>query len=240
MLEGTSSFHSSSTNLRARAVSVAASDATPLVATRPGELPDVDVAALEAAIAQAARGFGERLSEAFAAAEGEAEAASRLARWREAFPAAEVMGSDVSRESLRMAADANPGVRFVAEDADTREEDLGRFDLVIGNPPYGRVTPDPMRRAFFQRSVYGHANLYGVFTDIALRWTKPGGVIAYLTPTSALGGQYFVALRKLLAKEAPPVAIDFVHARKGVFEDVLQETLLALYQRGARPSRRSQ
>ncbi|MBW6400706.1 NAD-glutamate dehydrogenase [Roseomonas sp. HJA6] len=59
-----------------------------IIATKPGEVPDIDVAVLEAAIAQAARGFGERLSEAFAAAEGEAEAASRLVRWREAFPAA--------------------------------------------------------------------------------------------------------------------------------------------------------
>jgi adenine-specific DNA-methyltransferase len=52
-----------------------------------------------------------------------------------------------------------------------------------------------------------------------------------------LGGQYYAALRKLLAEEAPPVAIDFVHARKGVFEDVLQETLLALYQKGGARTR---
>lgn len=111
------------------------------------------------------------------------------------------------------------------------------FDLVVGNPPYGRVTLTPDQRERFARGLYGHANLYGVFTDIAIRWTKPGGLIAFLTPTSMLGGQYFAALRKLLAKEAPPVGIDFVHARRGVFEDVLQETLLALYRRGAKPQR---
>jgi adenine-specific DNA-methyltransferase len=116
---------------------------------------------------------------------------------------------------------------------DTLEETPAElYDLVIGNPPYGRVTLTAAQRARFARSLYGHANLYGVFTDIALRWTRPGGVIAYLTPTSMLGGQYYAALRKLLADEAPPVAIDFVHARRGVFEDVLQETLLALYRKG--------
>jgi adenine-specific DNA-methyltransferase len=71
-----------------------------------------------------------------------------------------------------------------------------------------------------------------VFADIALRWAKPGSLIAYLTPTSFLAGQYYSALRGLLAREAPPVAIDFVHARRGVFEDVLQETLLAVYRKG--------
>ena len=112
-----------------------------------------------------------------------------------------------------------------------------RYDLVVGNPPYGRVGLTPEQRQRFARSLYGHANLYGVFTDIALRWTRPGGLVAYLTPTSFLAGHYFSALRRLLAQEAPPIALDFVQARSGVFEDVLQETLLAVYKRGARPGR---
>lgn len=110
------------------------------------------------------------------------------------------------------------------------------FDLVIGNPPYGRLTLSPALRRRYSRSLYGHANLYGVFTDLALRWTAPSGVIAYVTPTSFLAGEYFKALRGLLAKEAPPVAIDIVAARKGVFENVQQETLLATYRRGGVPN----
>ena len=106
------------------------------------------------------------------------------------------------------------------------------FDLVIGNPPYGRVSLNPHQRQRFARSLYGHANLYGVFTDIAVRWTKPAGVIAYVTPTSFLAGEYFKALRSLMAAEAPPAAVDFIEARRGVFEDVLQEALLATYKRG--------
>lgn len=111
------------------------------------------------------------------------------------------------------------------------------YDLVIGNPPYGRVTLSATQRQRYARSLYGHANLYGVFSHIAVRWTRPSGIIAFLTPTSVLGGQYYASLRRLLAEEAPPIAIDFVHARKGVFEDVLQETLLALYKRGGKPGR---
>lgn len=110
------------------------------------------------------------------------------------------------------------------------------FDLVIGNPPYGRVKLSPDLRERYQRSLFGHANLYGVFTDLALRFTKPGGVIAYVTPTSFLAGEYYKALRDLLGTEAPPANIDFINARKGVFSDVLQETLLAVYKRGGQPS----
>ncbi len=112
------------------------------------------------------------------------------------------------------------------------KRDHARFDLVIGNPPYSRITLPPDRRVAFQRSVYGHANLYGLFTDAALHWTKQGGVVAYVTPTSMLSGLYYKALRSLLAKLAPPLAVNFVNERTGVFADVLQETVLATYRRG--------
>ncbi len=145
--------------------------------------------------------------------------------------ALEIFLSDLSSASGR-------AVPVFVKVCDTLEETpVAQYDLVIGNPPYGRVTLSAAQRARYARSLYGHANLYGVFTDVALRWTRPGGVIAYLTPTSVLGGQYYTALRQLLAAEAPPVAIDFVHARRGVFEDVLQETLLALYRKGGKPDR---
>jgi adenine-specific DNA-methyltransferase len=107
-----------------------------------------------------------------------------------------------------------------------------RFDLVIGNPPYGRIGLTPDQRAVYKRGLFGHANLYGLFTDLALRLTRPGGVVAYVTPTSFLAGEYFKVLRGLLAKEAPPRKIAFIGERKGVFEDVLQETLLATYRPG--------
>ena len=111
-----------------------------------------------------------------------------------------------------------------------------RFDLVIGNPPYGRMRLAPDDRAHFKRSLFGHANLYGLFTDMALRHTRAGGVVAYVTPTSFLAGEYFKNLRSLLGREAPPTTFDFVSVRKGVFDSVLQETLLATYRRGAAPA----
>lgn len=105
------------------------------------------------------------------------------------------------------------------------------FDLVIGNPPYGRLTLAPDMRARFARSLYGHANLYALFMDLAVRWTVPGGLIAFLTPSSFLAGDYFKHLRRTLTEQAPPLSLDFVDERKGVFDNVLQETVLATYRR---------
>jgi adenine-specific DNA-methyltransferase len=106
-----------------------------------------------------------------------------------------------------------------------------RYDLVIGNPPYGRVSLPSQMRQRYGRSLYGHANLYGLFTDLAVTAARAGGIIAYVTPTSFLAGEYFKSLRSLLAASARPVNIDFLSVRKGVFDDALQETMLATYRK---------
>jgi len=145
--------------------------------------------------------------------------------------------SQVSLEAvlLPVCRDANCSSPVLVRVCDSlkRRPPRERFDLVIGNPPYGRVRLDPNQRERFKRSLYGHANVYGLFTDLALQFVKSGGVIAYVTPTSFLAGEYFKNLRRLLGGSAPPENIDFVDVRKGVFDDVLQETLLATYREGA-------
>jgi len=120
-------------------------------------------------------------------------------------------------------------------DSLTRVDSPAEFDLVIGNPPYGRVTLDAKMRAAFKRSLYGHANLYGVFMDLALRLLKPEGTIAFVAPTSFLSGEYFRNLRELLAASAPALSLDFVSRRSRVFDDVLQETILATFKQRTFP-----
>lgn len=142
----------------------------------------------------------------------------------------DLLAYPVSREAGRF-------LHVEIETADALEvvaHDTRQFDLIVGNPPYGRVTLSPRQRALFERSLYGHANLYGVFLDAALRWRKPRGLVAFLTPTSFLGGQYYSRLRALLLDEAPPLVIDVVSDRTGVFPSVQQETCLTVF--GSDPS----
>ncbi len=113
------------------------------------------------------------------------------------------------------------------------------FDLVIGNPPYGKIRLEDGVRKRYSRSLYGHANLYGLFTDLALRLATREGTIAFVTPTSFLAGQYFKALRRVLVEEALPVSVDFVVQRDGVFTDVLQETALVVFKKGKKSEGRT-
>jgi adenine-specific DNA-methyltransferase len=114
---------------------------------------------------------------------------------------------------------------------ETHADELGTFDLVIGNPPYWKVTLTSAQRNRFKESLFGHANLYGLFTELAVKLSKPGGIIAFVTPTSFLGGEYFKNLRNLLETQAPLQRLDFVSDREGVFDGVLQETMLAVFKR---------
>jgi adenine-specific DNA-methyltransferase len=145
--------------------------------------------------------------------------------------------SQVFLEAVLMPQCRSAGVRLETlvevKDALAVTNGAPTYDFVVGNPPYGRVSLTAPVRQCFERSLYGHANLYGLFTDLAIRLTRPGGIIAYVTPTSFFAGEYFSKLRSLLGREAPPTTVDFITRRKAVFEDVLQEALLLTCMRGA-------
>jgi adenine-specific DNA-methyltransferase len=131
-------------------------------------------------------------------------------------------------------------VPVIVEVCDTlRSEDEAKYDLVVGNPPYSKIKLDKEMRARYERSLYGHANLYGLFTDKAFSMLSESGILAFVTPTSFLSGQYFKNLRNLISSEGNILSIDFVEARKGVFDSVLQETLLAVFTKDPRHDNKS-
>ena len=141
-------------------------------------------------------------------------------------------------ESAALRRTCNPNVivrnALVAEAIEFGAE---RFGLVVGNPPFGRVRLPSSLRCRYEESLYGHANLYGLFTHLGVQLARPGGLVAYVTPTSFLGGQYFTNLRRVLLRDSPPLAVEFLRDRTGIFEGVLQETALVVFGRGRRKTR---
>jgi adenine-specific DNA-methyltransferase len=116
---------------------------------------------------------------------------------------------------------------------DDWSDHAGTYDLVNENPPFGKVKDNSEFRRLFGRSLHGHPNVYGMFMDLSVHLAKPkGGIVALVTPTSYLAGQYFKALRRTVAELAPPATIDHVESRRDVFPDVLQEVALSVFVRG--------
>ncbi|MCR0983926.1 NAD-glutamate dehydrogenase [Roseomonas populi] len=107
-----------------------------VIGTDPGAAPEVDVAALEAAVVQAARGFPEALAGALADASGEAEGARLAARWAEAFPAAyaEAMTPAQGVADLHLAEAALAAGRPVADVSRIPGEGARRLLLRLANP----------------------------------------------------------------------------------------------------------
>jgi adenine-specific DNA-methyltransferase len=107
--------------------------------------------------------------------------------------------------------------------------------VVVMNPPYGRVRLSDEERARYADVLYGHANLYALFMAAALRQVIDGGVVAALVPAGWLGGAYFQRLRSVFGKEAPLAQLSFVGDRSGVFATgVLQETVIASFAVGVK------
>ncbi len=101
----------------------------------------------------------------------------------------------------------------------------------LQNPPYGRVRMTAEERNRWRHVLYGHANLYGLFMAAALEDLDDEGVLSALVPTSFTSGLYFSRLRQTLSEKAPLQSVGFVANRDGVFDDVLQETCLAVFSR---------
>lgn len=106
-----------------------------------------------------------------------------------------------------------------------------RARVITMNPPYGRVRLGAEERERFADSLYGHANLYGLFMAASLDALTDDGILAALVPTSFLSGRYFENLRRRVVEVAPLREIQFVADRSGAFEGVLQETCLATFTR---------
>jgi adenine-specific DNA-methyltransferase len=109
-------------------------------------------------------------------------------------------------------------------------------EMVILNPPYGRVRLTDDDRERWRHVVYGHANRYGLFLAASAALVAPGGVVSALVPAGWLGGAYFQRLREYLLQTAPLERITYVTDRSGVFSTgVLQETVVATFHKGAGP-----
>ncbi|WP_109122523.1 N-6 DNA methylase [Azospirillum sp. TSO22-1] len=114
------------------------------------------------------------------------------------------------------------------------------FDVIVGNPPYGKLS---RRRAsaLYERHadiVSGALNLYTVFVRESLERLRPGGLLAFVIPSGFLGGPYFARFRERVLELAWVERIDRVQERHGVFVDVQQDTcLLILRKKGASRAR---
>lgn len=134
-----------------------------------------------------------------------------LARLSEAL-IADRIGKDVAKGSV-------VSVRNSLKTRDTK-----RYDLVIANPPFGRISSSELRRTQWERVCHaGHVNKYAMFADLCVRLAKPGGLIGLVLPSSFMTGPLYDRLRKFLREQGEILTLGSVANRKDVFVDVCQD-----------------
>lgn len=126
------------------------------------------------------------------------------------------------------------------EERDSRPSLTGAFDFVVGNPPYRKLGQmSPTLRQAFQDSIYGHPNAYGLFLHAGLEMLRPGGRLGFIVPRSMLSGLYFQNLRRLLEEKTHLQELTLLADRKRVFPQVLQGTMILVFQKRSADGRRS-
>lgn len=103
-----------------------------------------------------------------------------------------------------------------------------KYDYVIGNPPYMKISKNAPEATAMQEVCYGAPNLYFIFAAMGLFNLKDNGEMVYIIPRSWTSGAYFKRFRQYFLREGKLEHIHLFVSRNKVFdkENVLQETII--------------
>lgn len=103
-----------------------------------------------------------------------------------------------------------------------------RFDMVIGNPPYMKISKNSPEATAMPDVCYGAPNLYFLFATMSMFNLHEDGEMVYIIPRSWTSGAYFKQFRKRLLSNGVLRHIHLFARRDKVFEkeNVLQETII--------------
>lgn len=107
-------------------------------------------------------------------------------------------------------------------------KDLCKYDFIICNPPYLKISKDAPEAKAMPLVCYGAPNMYFLFMSMALFELKENSQMVFIIPRSWTSGAYFKKFREYLLLEARIKHIHLFVSRNKVFEKekVLQETII--------------
>lgn len=108
------------------------------------------------------------------------------------------------------------------------DEDSCKYDYIIGNPPYLKVSKDAPEALSMPLVCHGAPNLYFLFWAMGIYNLKNHQELVYIIPRSWTSGAYFKKFREYLFSNAVITDIHLFESRDKVFggESILQETII--------------
>ncbi len=108
-----------------------------------------------------------------------------------------------------------------------------RFDLVIANPPYGRMSAGEVSGDSWKKVCHsGHINKYALFSQLAFDFATEDGLVVLVIPSSFRAGPLYDRLRAFIRAEAQVQSIASIQDRDGVFVDVAQDISVLIARKG--------
>lgn len=103
-----------------------------------------------------------------------------------------------------------------------------RFDVIISNPPYFKISKRDERKKLLRPLSNGQLNIYAVFVSISINMLNDNGELIYIIPRSFASGEYFKTFRNILFSKIQITDIHLFESRKDAFsaDAVLQENVI--------------
>lgn len=118
-------------------------------------------------------------------------------------------------------------------------DDPPRYDIVVQNPPYGKLPRDSHVRGYLRPIGVDVPNVYAAFLALGANLLVDDGQLVAITPRSFANGAYFRPFRKHFFTLLGLDRINVFGDRDSLFSDlsVLQENIILTGTRGRRPEK---
>lgn len=149
---------------------------------------------------------------------------------KEYFKNSKLYGWDIDKNLINISQKTIPIATLKNIDA-LLNKDYGKYDFVIGNPPYYEFFLSDELRKKFVNVINGRANIFSLFIYQGLKWLKNGGYLAFVVPPSMNNGAYFSKLRQFIIENSN---IEYLHILDDpkIFKGALQSTMLLVLKKG--------
>ncbi|MDI7816537.1 Eco57I restriction-modification methylase domain-containing protein [Clostridioides difficile] len=144
---------------------------------------------------------------------------------------------EVLKENMKMYTDKYDNINiniiqenFILSNKDIWQDEnfVGKYDIVISNPPYKKLVKASEESIIMDLVVHGQPNIYFLFMAMSIKLLRENGEMIFITPRSFTSGAYFRAFREYLLKNTILTNIHIFNSRDNLFkgEEVLQETII--------------